>query len=161
MEPEAVAEAQRLIRAIRWFRLAMSALVSRRMAKHGVNLPQCTVLALLGETEQMTMSALSEAIGTTMGAATNLVDRLVHAGHVKRERSRKDRRVVNVGVTPEGRQVLRSVWAEGEVYFSRFLGEIPEEDRRTFFRVYERLAERMREDLLKPEDLPKTEARDA
>jgi DNA-binding MarR family transcriptional regulator len=157
MDKELVAEAQRMIKDTRRFRLSLNALINRGMVKYGINVPQCTVLGLLAETEEMTMGALSEAIGTTMGAATNLVDRLVYAGHVEREHSKEDRRIVKVRMTSQGRELLDRIYAEGEVYFGRFLNEIKPEDRRTFFEVYEKLTELIRAALLKSETPSTTE----
>jgi len=151
MDEEGGTEAQQMIKDIRRFRLAFTTLVNRRMVKYGINVPQCTVLALLGETKETTMGALSDAIGTTMGAATNLVDRLVHAGHVKREHDKDDRRIVRVMLTPQGRELLDRVYAEGETFFARLLSEIKPEDRQTFFQVYEKLTQLMQETLLQGE----------
>jgi DNA-binding MarR family transcriptional regulator len=53
----------------------------------------------------------TEAIGDRMVArdpdTTRLIDRLVKAGLVSRTRSEEDRRCVLVGITDEGRQLLR------------------------------------------------------
>ena len=42
-----------------------------------------------------------------MGALTRIVDDLEEAGLVRRERSERDRRVVEIALTPEGRRQLQ------------------------------------------------------
>jgi DNA-binding MarR family transcriptional regulator len=49
-----------------------------------------------------TVSDLAAHLGMTAPGATGLIDRLVKAGLVSRERDQEDRRVVRVSLTPEG-----------------------------------------------------------
>ncbi len=63
------------------------------------------------------MSELAEAMGISMAGATGVVDRLVHAGAVCRQRNDDDRRQVLVELTEQGRE--RIDWARHE-RFLRF-----------------------------------------
>jgi len=61
------------------------------------------VLLLVGaRPEGVPMGELSRRLVLTSGGATRLVDRMVEAGLVARERSRDDRRVQVVTLTPDG-----------------------------------------------------------
>lgn len=68
----------------------------------GLTAPQFIVLMWLKEQGPLPMSDLAERVGITMAGATGLVDRLVHAGWVSRERSVEDRRIVMIHLTPAG-----------------------------------------------------------
>mgnify|MGYP001271588132 CR=1 FL=1 len=81
------------------------------LKKLGLHLSQYAMLALLDQRGKMTMSVVGRELGVTMGAGTNLTDRLVDAGLVVRDRDTEDRRVVWVELTNKGRAALKS--AEG------------------------------------------------
>jgi len=134
-------QAEELIVLLRRFRLGVYAWVNRDLAKRGSNLPQYTVLSLLDEMGETSMGPLAEELGTTMGAATNLVDKLVFAELVKRGRDEKDRRIVKVKLTPQGREVLKEITARGASFLAEVLGELSPEERRTYIALERKLGE--------------------
>ena len=81
------------------------------LKKLGLHLSQYAMLALLDQRGKMTMSVIGRELGVTMGAGTNITDRLLNAELVVRDRDTKDRRVVWVKLTDKGRVALKS--AEG------------------------------------------------
>ena len=69
----------------------------------GLTHPMFEVLLLLAAApEGVPMGDLSRGLVLTSGGATRLVDRMVEAGLVARERSREDKRVQVVTMTPAG-----------------------------------------------------------
>ena len=69
----------------------------------GLSHPMFEVLLLLAAApEGVPMGDLSRGLVLTSGGATRLVDRMVEAGLVARERSREDKRVQVVTITPAG-----------------------------------------------------------
>lgn len=64
------------------------------------------LLRLAAAPEGATMGDLSRDAVLTSGGATRLVDRMVEAGLVGRERSRTDRRIQVVTITPLGEEKL-------------------------------------------------------
>jgi DNA-binding MarR family transcriptional regulator len=52
----------------------------------------------------MSPTELSEEVGHDMGALTRVVDALERSGYVKRERGLRDRRTVEISITPAGRR---------------------------------------------------------
>ncbi|HUV39423.1 MAG TPA: MarR family transcriptional regulator [Planctomycetota bacterium] len=110
------------------------------LAENGLNISQCQTLSTLCDEEPgMTMGELSSALGVTMGAATNLVDRLLASELVERERGKKDRRVVRVKLTDTGREALDRDRATLAAFWSGIIEHVPPEERRSFFESYERL----------------------
>jgi len=145
MEDEMSRDIEDFFSVMRRYRLAVTPWVTSGMSKKGINLPQYTVLALLAETGETTMGKLTANLGTTMSAATNLIDRLLHAGLVERRRSTEDRRIVMAKLTPEGRHVLDVVQADGKKLLSDAFGRVPAAERRTCIQVLDRLARLLRE----------------
>jgi len=66
-------------------------------------------ISLMGLSEGVakTSADLARHLNHDAGATTRLVDQLVERGWVKRERSKEDRRVVNLSLTAQGRAVAR------------------------------------------------------
>ncbi len=86
----------------------MSQVAERRFATEQVSFTQWMVIANLGRFERLTATALSEQTCHDMGALTRIVDDLEKAGLVRRERTERDRRVVEIALTPEGRRYLQT-----------------------------------------------------
>lgn len=126
---------------LRRLRLDIVGWVNKRLTQHGINLPQYTLLEKLDEVDEATMGALSDKLGVTMGAATNLVDRLVHAEHVVRNRSEADRRVVQVKLTDSGRELLYRITDDTAAFLAGFFREIGPEDRRITITALAKVAE--------------------
>jgi DNA-binding MarR family transcriptional regulator len=86
----------------------MSQLAERRFASEQVSFTQWMVIATLGRYERLTATALSEETCHDMGALTRVVDDLEEEGLVRRERTERDRRVVEIALTPQGRRYLQT-----------------------------------------------------
>jgi len=74
-----------------------------RMRRLGVSHTHFTVVSLLDRHGEMPMSRLAEMLDVSLPNASGLVDRLVEAGYVERNRVADDRRVVVVRTTEAGR----------------------------------------------------------
>jgi len=86
----------------------MSQLAERRFASEQGSFTQWMVIATLGRYERLTATALSEKTCHDMGALTRMVDDLEEEGLVRRERTERDRRVVEIALTPQGRRYLQT-----------------------------------------------------
>ncbi|MGC9318435.1 MAG: MarR family winged helix-turn-helix transcriptional regulator [Armatimonadota bacterium] len=69
-----------------------------------LTLGQLECLHAISRLEAPSMSALSRELGLPASSVTGIVDRLVEAGKVRRERDSDDRRVVRVVLTAQGRR---------------------------------------------------------
>ena len=79
-----------------------------------LTLPQVKVLMVVGGaggTRGARMSEVGHALGASASTATGIVDRLAERGLVERERDERDRRVVLVRLTTEGRGTLEQIAA--------------------------------------------------
>ncbi len=109
------------------------------LARTGVNVPQCQAMAALRESGEMTMSVLSKELGVTMGAGTNVADKLVDAGLVERRRDETDRRVVKVKLTAKGSDALDRDMGNLTEFWSGVLGQLDPQERLRFFESYNKL----------------------
>jgi len=87
----------------------MTQIAERRFEKTApVTFTQWLVLIRLSdEQEQISATQLSRDLGHDMGALTRVVDELERRGLAQRERSRTDRRVVEIAITPAGRRIAQ------------------------------------------------------
>ena len=65
------------------------------------------ILLVLSNQKQMTMSEISKEINVINSNLTPLVDKLIKNGYLKRQTSKKDRRVVQISITPQGKAFVQ------------------------------------------------------
>ena len=80
-----------------------------------ISFTQWVVLMNLRDKLVVTAAGLSQEIGHDSGAMTRVIDQLENRGLLRRERSTTDRRVIELELTDEGRQVT-------EHYLPRLVG---------------------------------------
>jgi DNA-binding MarR family transcriptional regulator len=87
----------------------MTQVAEGRFASLSISFTQWLVLTWLHAHDgHISATRLSSEIGHDMGALTRVVDELERRGFVKRERSTRDRRAVEIAITPAGRQQAQS-----------------------------------------------------
>lgn len=118
---------------------------SRRMLNslliEEINLPQYNTLHALAQMGETSMGELSERMGVTMGASTNIVDKLVRGGMAARRRDPKDRRMVRVQLTGRGVQAVEKVISDCTRFLEQMLSAFTPEEREPFISTYRRLVE--------------------
>ncbi|MCQ2503840.1 MAG: MarR family transcriptional regulator [Saccharofermentans sp.] len=72
-----------------------------------LSIAEMHTLDAIGSYEARTMSETAAALGITTGTLTVSIDRLVKKGYVIRNRDEKDRRVVRIRLTREGKLASR------------------------------------------------------
>lgn len=99
------------------------------IAQYGLNISHYLALKHLQHQGARSMSQLTEFLNVTHGACTSVIDRLVTLGLVERLQSPQDRRVVQVHLTPEGRDTLAAIVEESIKRFTTVFGDLSAEDR--------------------------------
>jgi len=84
-------------------------LYSRELAtRTRITTPQLVCLITIAERGAMTATTISREVFLSPSTVVGILDRLEEKGLVKRERVSKDRRVVTVTITEEGRRIAKS-----------------------------------------------------
>jgi DNA-binding MarR family transcriptional regulator len=83
----------------------MTQVAERRFESQAMNLTHWIVLMTLTRCAHFSPTQLSSEVGHDMGALTRVVDDLEARGLVRRTRSRRDRRAVEIAITAAGRRV--------------------------------------------------------
>jgi DNA-binding MarR family transcriptional regulator len=84
--------------------VVMTQIAEQRFAALSISFTQWMVLVHLSKQEHVSATQLSAHIGHDMGALTRVVDELERRGFVRRERSSRDRRAVEIAITATGRR---------------------------------------------------------
>jgi len=109
VQEDVLKDARVVVKTVRDFRLGLARMFKKLLRGRGLNQSQYNMMAILGELGEATMGRLAERLALTMGACTNLVDKLISDDLADRERGTKDRRVVTVRLTPNGETVLGEI----------------------------------------------------
>jgi DNA-binding MarR family transcriptional regulator len=112
-----------------------------QMQGSGIRLSQWLALKLLGSQERLSGSDLWRELGMNAGAMTRLLDTLEDIGLIERLRSRSDRRVVNVSITPAGANLVAELRATLSDFWTRSLQGFADEERRTLNALLTRLGD--------------------
>jgi DNA-binding MarR family transcriptional regulator len=93
--------------------------------EQGVTMPQALALHMLqGAGGRLTARDLGRECHMLASTITGVIDRLESAGHVRRERDQRDRRVVWISLTDAGRQLVDRLPTFSE-QMGQLLGTLP------------------------------------
>jgi DNA-binding MarR family transcriptional regulator len=108
----------------------------RLFRDHGITPQQYNVLRILkGADEPLPCLEVAARMVTAVPAITGLVDRLEKAGLAERKRCAEDRRVIFVGLTPEGARLLRALEKPVDQLHRELLGHMTESELKTLIRL--------------------------
>jgi MarR family transcriptional regulator, organic hydroperoxide resistance regulator len=111
--PDALkAQVDRIAEAIIYLYTESRRLTKEAAARVGLTGPQLSVVKMLDELGDMSLSALSDKIRAQNSTVTGIVDRMEREGLVDRKRSVDDRRVVHIRLTEKGARLARSLTFE-------------------------------------------------
>ena len=76
---------------------------------HGLSVSQCYVLDALAEKGDLTMQRLALRMHLAISTMTRVVAQLVRQGYVRRRPDPEDGRVVQVAITPRGKEIMATI----------------------------------------------------
>ncbi len=92
-----------------------------------VCMPQLRGLLVLDERGPLNVGVLAEALRIAVSSVSRMCDRLVAAGLIERGNPPHSRREIVLTLTPEARQLLRSVVARRRVLIAEAMEHMPEQ----------------------------------
>src|SRR4051794_9448277 len=121
---------------------------SRRITKHaarelGLTGPQLTVIKLLENFGDLSLSELSERIRAQNSTVTGIIDRMERENLVTRERSKEDRRVVYIRLTTKGRKLAEEIPIEPWEIFRGALSTLTANETRDLVKILGKVARRV------------------
>jgi DNA-binding MarR family transcriptional regulator len=119
-----------------------------------VTLAQFRTLVVLDNHEEINLNTLADLLSVTSSTAMRMINRLLISGMVTRRDNPTNRREVLLGVTDEGRRLVRQVTAKRREEITRIVAAMPETRRDELVMAMRAFAEAAHE----PEPRPETTA---
>lgn len=107
--------------------------------------PQLTVVKLLEQIGDLSLSELSERIRAQNSTVTGIIDRMEREGLVTRERSKEDRRVVYIRLTTKGKKLAEEIPVEPMEIFRGALESLSAAEVRDLMKILGKVARRVRQ----------------
>ncbi len=108
-----------------------------------VSLPEIFVLKELSLKEEPTMSELGRSISMDPSTLTRTVDKLVQKDFVVRKSDPKDRRMVRVAITGEGRKIISKFEDQRKKHIESILRQMTSKERRDLLNIFKTLHARI------------------
>ncbi|ACS99610.1 MarR family winged helix-turn-helix transcriptional regulator [Paenibacillus sp. JDR-2] len=109
-------------------------ILSKSASKHNLTALQLLVLRVLHESPEIRMSELAEKLNVGNSTMSGIVDRMVKAGILERERTEADRRAMTMKLTERGKELWRET-DETRMNMMRPLLSMTEQDHRELSRL--------------------------
>lgn len=119
-----------------------------------ITVTQFRTLVVLDSREEINLSSLADLLSVTSSTAMRMINRLLTVGMVTRRDNPTNRREVLLGVTEEGRRLVRQVTAKRREEITRIVADMPRTRREELVMAMRAFAEAARE----PEPPPETTA---
>ena len=107
--------------------------------------PQLTVVKILEQLGDLSLSELSDRIRAQNSTVTGIIDRMEREGLVVRARSTEDRRVVHIRLTDKGARLAREIPVEPMEIFRSALESLSAQEMRDLLRILTKIAKRVRQ----------------
>jgi DNA-binding MarR family transcriptional regulator len=107
--------------------------------------PQLTVVKMLEQIGDLSLSELSERIRAQNSTVTGIIDRMEREGLVVRERSKEDRRVVYIRLTTKGKKLAEDIPVEPMEIFRGALHSLSPSETRELVKILGKVARRVRQ----------------
>jgi MarR family transcriptional regulator, organic hydroperoxide resistance regulator len=141
--PAASAEPEDLVSSVHGVMGAVLRRAAPSLEEEGITMGQFWALHLVSSLEHASLTSVARHLSVAPPTVCAKVDDLVRAGLVSRHRSEKDRRTVELSLTPAGRRVEARVWrAIGQMMHSA-TGGMPREDLATATRLFREIRARL------------------
>jgi DNA-binding MarR family transcriptional regulator len=120
--------------------------ITKELAKRAdLTGPQLTVVKLLEQVGDLSLSELSDKIRAQNSTVTGIIDRMEREGLVTRERSKEDRRVVHIRLTAKGQTLAKEIPVEPMEIFKGALESLSAQEMRDLMRIMTKVAKRVKQ----------------
>ena len=104
-----------------------------------LTIQQFAVLNIIHHLDCPKMTDLAAELNVTMGNVTALIDRLIKLKYIKRQADETDRRIVRVGLTAQGKELMKKAGERKRKALELMLDKMPQADQRRMLRIMEKL----------------------
>lgn len=106
-----------------------------------LNITQYKLLYHLDKEGSQNVSDLAKSVHITNAAVTTITDQLLADDYITKDRSKTDRRVVNITITDKGRNIVNNMKKEHQNKMKEHFHKLTEEDIQHLKRIFKLLNE--------------------
>lgn len=107
---------------------------------------QFAALNFVKEEPNSTVSDMARFMQISKSSATQMVERLVKAGFVERMNDKKDRRIIRIDITPQGKNECKILHQKMLEKMEVFASKIPSKDLKELIRIHAELIEALKKE---------------
>jgi DNA-binding MarR family transcriptional regulator len=143
--PEIKSDVDRVLEAIIYLYTESRRLTKELARRADLTGPQLTVVKMLEQIGDLSLSELSERIRAQNSTVTGIIDRMERENLVTRERSKEDRRVVYIRLTAKGRRLAEDIPIEPWEIFRGALESLSASEVRDLVKILGKVARRVQQ----------------
>lgn len=129
---------------------SLSRLMKGQMASHSefffLSFLQVQTLIFVAKNKKVQMSDIANNFTIELPSATSLVQTLVKDGLVERTADKKDRRVVNVALTLDGKKLLKKAMRERTKRITKNMSILSELEKKQLLKILKKMILKMEEE---------------
>ncbi len=144
MNPELKSDVDQVVETILYLYTESRRITKELARRADLTGPQLTVVKLLEQIGDLSLSELSERIRAQNSTVTGIIDRMEREGLVTRERSKEDRRVVSIKLSAKGRELAQEIPVEPMEIFKGALESLSAQEVKDLMRILAKVAKRVR-----------------
>ena len=110
---------------------------------NGVSLAQCHTLLEISKHTELTLNKLSKELNLDKSTVSRTVEGLVNLGLITRTIPKENRRIVNLNLTIQGKEVCKTINSGNNFYYSQVLQILPEKELSSFLSSFELIVNQM------------------
>ncbi len=145
VSPEIKSDVDQVLEAIIYLYTESRRLTKELARRADLTGPQLTVVKILEQIGDMSLSELSERIRAQNSTVTGIIDRMERENLVSRERSKEDRRVVYIKLTAKGRRLAEEIPVEPMEIFRGALESLSASEVRDLVKILGKVARRVQQ----------------
>jgi DNA-binding MarR family transcriptional regulator len=107
----------------------------------GITGPQMGVLRMIPPDSTISLSNIANKMGLHITTVEGIINRMQHRKFIKKQKSTKDKRVVEVSITEKGKRILKEAPNGAMGQFYRSLKKISDEEAQQIYQTLVRIVE--------------------
>ncbi len=119
---------QRVLQALRQIIRAFDLHSRHLLGRHKITGPQLVTLLTIEKYQPVTASAIAGHVYLSPSTVIGILDRLEDKGFIRRDRDRKDRRMVHISLTSQGKDLAQHAPSPLQERLAEAMNTLPERD---------------------------------
>lgn len=122
---------ERLVSSLLAVMRSLEAPLARHVTAEELTVTQFAVLEILFHKGEQTVNQIIEGVFSTSGNIGVVIENLVKAGHVKKQKNPRDRRSRLIALTPKGTEKIKDYYPRHRNEIQHLMNGVPNTEKRT------------------------------